>query len=128
MDQALNERQQAVLDWVGQGCPDGVWPDSTYKTSGQALQNRGLIKITKRRGHWSAHLTEKGRQHLTDRGIRPVEQSTRPPERPARKPAPPRPRAVPKARTNYADQLLEELAANDGCLIKPIESDPHSVN
>ena len=83
MEQDLNKRQQAVLGWVGQGCPDGVWPDSTYKTSGQALQNRGLIKVTKRRGHWSAHLTEKGRQHLIERGIRPVEQSTRPPERPA---------------------------------------------
>ncbi|MFF9700728.1 hypothetical protein ACF1FE_05905 [Streptomyces griseofuscus] len=129
MEQALNKRQQAVLDWVGQGCPDGVWPDSTYKTSGQALQNRGLIKVTKRRGHWSAHLTEKGGQHLIERGIRPVEQSTRPPERPAREPAPPRPRAVPKALANYADQLLDELAvANDGCLIKPIESGPHAVN
>lgn len=129
MEQALNKRQQAVLDWVGHGCPDGVWPDSTYKTSGQALQNRGLIKITKRRGHWSAHLTEKGRQHLIERGIRPVEQSTRPPERPARKPAPRRPRAAPKALANYADQLLEELAAaNDGSLIKPIESGPHAVN
>ncbi|MGW2817280.1 hypothetical protein [Streptomyces sp. NPDC001415] len=128
MHQALNERQQAVLGWVGQGCPDGVWPDSTYKTSGQALQNRGLIKISKSRGHWSAHLTEKGRRYLTERGVHPVERSTRPPERPARKPAPPRPRTVPKARTNYADQLLEELAANDGCLIKPIESGPHAVN
>lgn len=128
MHQALNERQQAVLDWVGQGCPDGVWPDSTYKTSGQALQNRGLIKISKRRGHWSAHLTEKGRRCLTERGVRPVERSTRPPERPARKPAPPHPRTVPKARTNYADQLLEELAAIDGCLIKPIEFGPHAVN
>lgn len=128
MHQALNERQQAVLDWVGQGCPAGVWPDSTYKTSGQALQNRGLVKITKRRGHWSAQLTDKGRRHLTERGIHPVEQSTEPPERPSRKPALPRPRTAPRARTNYADQLLEELAANDGHLIKPIESGPHAVN
>ncbi|MFD7289223.1 hypothetical protein [Streptomyces sp. NPDC059863] len=35
---------------------------------------------------------------------------------------------MPKARTTYADQLLEELAANGGCLIKPIESGPHAVN
>lgn len=41
----LNKRQQTVLDWVGQGCPDGVWPDSTFKVSAQALQSRGL------RGH-----------------------------------------------------------------------------
>ncbi|MFE1311411.1 hypothetical protein [Streptomyces sp. NPDC058755] len=43
MHQVLDERQQAVLGWVNQGCPDGVWPDSTYKVSAQALQNRGLI-------------------------------------------------------------------------------------
>ncbi|MFH8559437.1 hypothetical protein [Streptomyces sp. NPDC017988] len=128
MQQALNERQQAVLDWVGQGCPDGVWPDSTYKVSAQALQNRGLVKIAKRRGHWSAHLTAKGRQHLTERGIRPMDQTAEPPERPDRKPAPPRPKTVPKARTSYADHLLEELAANDGCLVKPLESGPHAVN
>ncbi|MGG2459221.1 hypothetical protein ACO0M4_05225 [Streptomyces sp. RGM 3693] len=128
MRQALNERQQTVLDWVGLGCPDGVWPDSTYKTSAQALQNRGLIKITKRRGHWSAHLTDKGRRHLTDRGIRPVEQNAEPPKRPVRNPAPPRLKTVPKARTNYADQLLDELAANDGFLIKPLEPGPHAVN
>ncbi|WP_225882190.1 hypothetical protein [Streptomyces aureocirculatus] len=128
MQQALNGRQQAVLDWVGQGCPDGVWPDSTYKVSVQALQNRGLVKITKRRGHWSAHLTDKGRQHLTERGTCPVEQNAEPPEQSSRKPAPSRPKAVPKAHTSYADQLLDELVANDGCLIKPIESGPHAVN
>ncbi|MFG2674752.1 hypothetical protein [Streptomyces sp. NPDC048445] len=128
MHQTLNERQLAVLDWVGQGSPDGVWPDSTYKVSAQALQNRGLIKITKRRGRWSAHLTDKGRQDLTGRGIRPTERNAEPPQQPGRKPPPPRPKTVPKARTNYADQLLAELAANNGCLIKPLESGPHSVN
>ncbi|MFH9397465.1 hypothetical protein [Streptomyces sp. NPDC017556] len=124
----LNERQQTVLDWVGQGCPDGVWQDSTYKVSAQALQSRGLIKVTKRRGHWSANLTDRGRQHLTDHRICPVEQNAAPPAQPSRKPAPPRPKTAPRARTNYTDQLLEELAANDGCLIKPIEPGPHSVN
>ncbi|MFD4634026.1 hypothetical protein ACFVYR_20015 [Streptomyces sp. NPDC058284] len=128
MQQALDERQQAVLDWVGQGCPDKVWPDSTYKVSVQALQNRGLVKITKRRGHWSTHLAAKGRQHLIERGICLADQNAEPPERTGRKPAPPRPKKVPKARTNYADQLLEELVANDGCLIKRIESGPHAVN
>ncbi|WP_371655205.1 MULTISPECIES: hypothetical protein [unclassified Streptomyces] len=128
MNQLLNDRQQAVLDWVSQGCPDGVWPDSTYKVSAQALQSRGLVKITKHRGYWSARLTDKGRRHLTERGICPLEPSTEPPARPGRRAAPSRPKTAPKARTNYADQLLEELAANDGCLIKPLESGPHAVN
>ncbi|MEU9620750.1 hypothetical protein [Streptomyces sp. NPDC048155] len=128
MNQLLNARQQGVLDWVGQGCPDGVWPDSTYKVSAQALQSRGLVKITKRHGQWSARLTEEGRQHLTEREIFPVEQSAELLVRPGRKPPPSRPETVPKARTNYADQLLEELAANDSCLIKPLDPGPHAVN
>ncbi|MGQ4487578.1 hypothetical protein LRE75_07275 [Streptomyces sp. 372A] len=123
MHQTLNERQQTVLDWVSQGCPDGVWPDSTFKVSAQALQSRGLIRITKRRGHWTANLTDKGRQHLTDRGICPVEQNAAPLAQPSRKPAPPRTKAAPRARTNYTDQLLEELAANDSCLTSPSKPD-----
>ncbi|MFE5603390.1 hypothetical protein ACFQ8O_29890 [Streptomyces coelicoflavus] len=128
MNRDLNERQQAVLDWVGQRCPDGVWPDSTYKVSALALQNRGLIKITKHRGYWSAKLTDKGWQELTGRGIRPAEQNTEPPKPRSRKPTPPRPKTAPKTRTTYADQLLEELAANNGSLIKPLEPGSHAVN
>ncbi len=100
MQQALNEWRQAVLNWVGQGCPDGVWPDSTYKVSTQALQNRGLVEITKRRGHWGARLTGRGRQHLTEHGICPVDQNAEPPQRPGRKSAPPQPKTGPKARTS----------------------------
>ncbi|MYW55736.1 hypothetical protein GTY64_30605 [Streptomyces sp. SID8376] len=65
MNRDLNERQQAVFDWVGQGCPDGVWPDSTYKVSALTMQNRGLIKVIKRRGHWGAQLTDKGQHSPT---------------------------------------------------------------
>jgi hypothetical protein len=27
MDVVLNDRQQAVLDWIANGCPDGVYED-----------------------------------------------------------------------------------------------------
>ncbi|MEU8974904.1 hypothetical protein AB0D11_37585 [Streptomyces monashensis] len=129
MQQDLNERQQAVLDWVSQGCPDGVWTDSVFKTSAQALHSRGLIKITKRRGSWIAQITEKGRQYLLHSGGHPAEQSNSDTsedlsERPPR----PRPRTSPKPRPNYTDQLLEELIANNGHLIKPLSSGPGSVN
>ncbi|WP_263165073.1 hypothetical protein [Streptomyces sp. SCSIO ZS0520] len=104
----LNERQHHVLSWVSQGYPDGIWPDSTHKVSAQALQSRGLIRITKRRGHWNAALTDKGRRALADN--------------------PPHLGAAPEARTNYTDQLLEELRANNNYLVKPVESAPRSVN
>ncbi|MEU5308756.1 hypothetical protein [Streptomyces sp. NPDC021562] len=62
----LTERQMGVLSWIAKGCPAGVWDenDFTYKTSGQALQNRGLVKITRRAGVWSAEVTAPGRHYL----------------------------------------------------------------
>nr|WP_237551823.1 hypothetical protein [Streptomyces sp. SID8367] len=123
----MNERQHAVLSWVSQGCPSGFWPDSTYKVSAQALQCRGLIKVSKRRGCWNAELTDKGRQYLADTGIGPRDHDAEAPEAPEDL-ATRRPQSTPKTRTNYTDQLLEELAANNNHLVKAIGSGPHAVN
>ncbi|WP_214975147.1 hypothetical protein [Streptomyces sp. ISL-100] len=128
MQRDLNERQQAVLDWISNGCPDGIWNDTTYKVSAQALQNRGLVKITKRRGCWTAQLTDKGRQYSSGENSSPAGTSSRTPEAPSTGARKPRPRTTPKAHAIYADRLLEELAANNGFLIKPIDTDPHAVN
>ncbi|MER7723884.1 hypothetical protein [Streptomyces sp. NPDC096323] len=128
MQQDLNERQQAVLDWISNGCPDGTWNDTTYKVSAQALQNRGLVKITKRRRYWTAELTDKGRQYSGNDNNSPTETSSHAPENPRADVRRPRPRTPPKTHAIYADQLLEELAANNGYLIKPIDTGPHAVN
>lgn len=37
----VNEGQLSVLQWVGVGCPEDVWETNSYKTTCQALQNRG---------------------------------------------------------------------------------------
>lgn len=128
MQRDLNERQQAVLDWITNGCPDGTWSDTTYKVSAQALQNRGLVKITKRRGYWTAELTDKGRQYSGGENSSSAETSSRTPEGPGAGARKPRPRTTPKTHAIYADQLLEELAANNGYLIKPIDPGPHAVS
>ncbi len=49
---SLSERQLKVLRWIAGGCPAEAWDadDFTYKTSAQALQNRGLVKIARRGG------------------------------------------------------------------------------
>ncbi|WP_432003281.1 hypothetical protein [Streptomyces sioyaensis] len=62
----LNERQRKVLRWIAGGCPAGAWgeDDFTYKTSAQALQNRGLVKISRRGGMWSAEATAAGCHYL----------------------------------------------------------------
>lgn len=73
-DAALSTRQVEVLRWISQGCPDGVWPDFTYKTTTYALAARNLVKVDRRHGSWSAVLTDAGRFYL-DNGRYPPEQT-----------------------------------------------------
>lgn len=59
----LNAAQIAVLGWIKDGCPDGVYPDDSYsnRVSARALQSRGLIHISGRGARWQATLTERGK-------------------------------------------------------------------
>lgn len=63
-DEALSEGQVRVLQWVNEGCPDGVWSDFTYKTTAYALAARGLVKVDRRRNHWAATITDEGELYL----------------------------------------------------------------
>ncbi|WP_331756510.1 hypothetical protein [Streptomyces microflavus] len=119
MKQKLNERQLAVLEWVGKGCPEGA--SAAYKTSCQALQNRGLAKVARRGGAWNAVLTDAGRHYLAH-GTYPA------PKAPVRAlPIPRLPKATaprsspgvpPQPRQTYTDQLLEELETAGGRVLK----------
>lgn len=59
----LTDRQQDVLNWINDGCPDGVYPpeDFAHKASARALHNRGLVRISGKGPTWSAAPTERGR-------------------------------------------------------------------
>lgn len=59
----VNSRQLEVLQWIADGCPVGVMPDSSHKTTAVALRNRGLAKLSKR-GGWNAEITDEGRYFL----------------------------------------------------------------
>lgn len=72
MPRELNERQQQVLQWVGQGCPDGVWEGTAHKLSCQALHSRGLVKVSRSQGRWSVALTKAGQQYLDHRSPPPI--------------------------------------------------------
>ncbi|MFH8788899.1 hypothetical protein [Streptomyces roseoverticillatus] len=147
MKQQLNERQLSVLQWVEQGCLDGVWETSSYKISCQALQNRGLLKVSKRQGQWSATLTSAGRHYLQHGNYPPAQPQARlttPVQKPtpavpaestgiaAAEPAVPAvPRKTPQAwqtRKTVAEQLLEELAEAGGRIIKNSTRGPNAVN
>jgi hypothetical protein len=60
----LSQWQQKVLAWIGEGCPDGVMRDLTYKTTAVALQNRHLVTVSKRGGVWRAEITAAGQYYL----------------------------------------------------------------
>jgi hypothetical protein len=63
-NEPLTVRQVEVLQWISDGCPDGVWSDFTYKTTAYALAARGLVKVDRRRDQWSASITGAGEFYL----------------------------------------------------------------
>lgn len=60
----LDERQLAVLDRVGDGCPDGPLAVPANKNRAQALANRGLVEVKRGKPGSLAVLTEAGRFYL----------------------------------------------------------------
>ncbi|WP_242434170.1 hypothetical protein [Streptomyces sp. CB01580] len=128
LERQVNERQLSVLQWVGAGCPVGVWETSSYKTTCQALQNRGLVTVSRKGGHWSVALTTAGQYYLAH-GTYPPRRSrprktqaaipqpppTRAQETPAagQKPSPP-----PQPRVTFTERLLQELAEAGGRIVK----------
>ncbi|MBB6174276.1 excisionase family DNA binding protein [Nocardiopsis mwathae] len=60
----LSSWQLEVLKWISDGCPEGVMKGFTYKATAIALQGRRLVVVSKRRGSWSASVTDDGRYYL----------------------------------------------------------------
>lgn len=58
----LNLRQIAILDWIKDGCPDGVYEadDTSHRISARGLANKGLVKISGRGPAWTAVVTPRG--------------------------------------------------------------------
>lgn len=65
--QPLNDRQVTTLKWIADGCPDGRWTDTSYKTTCYALGSRGLAVVDRRPESWSAEITEAGAYYLEHR-------------------------------------------------------------
>lgn len=106
-DGPLSVRQVQVLQWVNDGCPDGVWRDYTYKTTAYALAARGLISVDRRRGRWSAQITEDGSFYLAH-GRYPSD---------TRSPVARSDRAeTGSALDDLAEKVLAELTSGDGTL------------
>ncbi|MCC4907765.1 helix-turn-helix domain-containing protein [Microbacterium sp. cx-59] len=59
----LTLSQAAVLSWIVEGCPDGVYPEDSFahRISARALVSRGLVKVSGHGHSWQAVPTESGR-------------------------------------------------------------------
>jgi len=59
----LNPAQIAVLEWIKNGCPAGVYPEDNYshRISARALQSRGLVQVSGHGQRWRAWLTDRGK-------------------------------------------------------------------
>lgn len=122
----LSERQVKILDWVADGCPDGVWADTTHKRTAYALADRGLVTVDRRRHSWSAALTESGRYYLEHGNYRPEPIGQGPDHRPPGKErGSGRDRSVGRGRQVRSTfsvsptDLVAELQSSEGVLTVP---------
>lgn len=60
----LHDGQMELLQWIGNGCPDGRWEGQAYKTSAMALVSRRLVTVSKKGGVWRATLLPAGSYYL----------------------------------------------------------------
>ena len=59
----VNDKQRKVLDWLVAGGSQ-VPPEPQMKLSAAALKSRGLVKVRRPGGRWTAELTEAGRYYV----------------------------------------------------------------
>lgn len=79
MRKPLNQAQRAALAWLADGGTTHP-PDPMMKTSVVALQNRGLAKVRRVKGVWTAGLTDDGR-HFVEHDAYPPDPDPQPPRR-----------------------------------------------
>ncbi|HTW11394.1 MAG TPA: hypothetical protein VME01_01515 [Solirubrobacteraceae bacterium] len=60
----LTRRQEELLRWIADGCPDGIMPDDSHRISVAALRNRGLATTSGRGASWCATITPAGIDYL----------------------------------------------------------------
>lgn len=99
--QSLTPKQIAVLEWVRDGTPDGVYGEGyDHRITARALERRGLVSIAGRGPTWRATLTTSGQLWLSA----PV-------------------MAADDRDLSDADALLADVAQAEGTLVLPDEFD-----
>lgn len=60
----LTQAQLDVLEWIADGCPDGVMDGYEHRIGAAALRKRGLVETNGRGPSWTAEITEAGQRYL----------------------------------------------------------------
>lgn len=96
----LTQVQLDLLEWIADGCPDGVIEGTHHRISAAALQRRGYVKVRGRGPTWEAQITPAGEAHLAE----------------AKQPnaTPPR-----QANVSVTQQLIDDLVAAGGSMRVP---------
>ncbi len=140
----LNDAQIALLNWIKNSCPDGVYPTDTFshRISAKALQSRGLVQVSGHGKTWKAVPTDRGKawpacteaddavratqQKLAQVGAIPSQQQAKTPKQ-ARK-APKKPSAAELAARELvaAEELIGQLlkAENEELLSTDLDIGP----
>lgn len=105
----LTQAQLDVLEWISDGCPDGVTDGYDHRISAAALRKRGLVETNGRGPSWTAEVTAAGRDHLAR----------------AKEPGAPLPR---QPNVSVTEQLVSDVQGAGGTLLLPIERGPGSVD
>lgn len=105
MPKPLTAQQNEVLQWIQDGCPNGVYgPGYAHRSVARGLAGRGLVTISGRGPTWSATIREKGRELLAT------------------------PRAQPAAaEKSEADQLYDRVVASGGRLALGKDADTFDI-
>lgn len=109
----VNQRQRGILDWLAEGCPERNWPDETHKHSARALATRGLVRVSRSGGRWTAALTDDGKyfhQHGEYPAGHPFGPRPPEPEHPAAVPAPAKPHSKPSRPTAAGEEVVHDWA------------------
>jgi hypothetical protein len=126
MEVVINDRQRAVLDWIADGCPDGIYEGEGHKVSAAALRARGLVRIRGRGETWNAVLTDRGHAFLSGSPAPgPTPPSSTPTADAKPEPSPVHSADRPPTKT---EQLVADVIAADGRLVLPDETATGGVN
>lgn len=85
MHKLLTEPQLAVLRWIAEGTPSGVYEAGfEHRITARALERRGLIKVRGHGASWSATITLAGEYYVEHGNFEPAEVPKRAPAPKAR--------------------------------------------